>query len=66
MWGLSTIGEPVTGYTDRDFSAYIRQLFGQDDISAFFEKAHLEKTVYSSIYLDPVSYPSSHPLPFDV
>jgi hypothetical protein len=35
MWGLSTIGEPVTGYTDGDFLAYIRQLFGHDDISTF-------------------------------
>jgi hypothetical protein len=33
--GLSTIGELVTGYTDGDFSRYIRQLFGPDDIPAF-------------------------------
>jgi hypothetical protein len=34
--GVSMIGEPVIGYTDEDFSAYIRQLFVQDDISAFY------------------------------
>jgi hypothetical protein len=33
--GFFTIGESVIGYTDGDFSTYIHQLFGQDDISAF-------------------------------
>jgi hypothetical protein len=31
------IGELMAGYIDNDFSGYIRQLFGQNDISIFYK-----------------------------
>jgi hypothetical protein len=37
MWGVFTIGKSVIGYTDGDFLVYIRQLFGRDDILAFYK-----------------------------
>jgi Plant mobile domain len=35
LWGLSMINEPVTEYTNEDFSDYIRHLLGHDNILAF-------------------------------